>query len=83
MSIILPLQPQEEAKLAAIAHARGVSTNALLREAVDKILESAPELSLKPRKSAFGLLEKYGPGPTEDEIDENRREMLRGFAEDL
>jgi hypothetical protein len=36
---------------------------------------------LKPRKSAYGLLAKYGPGPTEEEIDENRREMFSGFGE--
>jgi hypothetical protein len=41
MSITLPLQPQEEAQLAAVAHARGLSTNALLREAIERILESA------------------------------------------
>ena len=42
MTIILPLQPQEEAKLAALAHAKGVSTDTLLREAIDKILADAP-----------------------------------------
>jgi hypothetical protein len=83
MSITLQLQPQEEARLAAIAQARGLSTNALLREAIDRILESAPALPLKPKKSAFGLLAKYGPGPNEQEIDENRREMFRGFAKDF
>ena len=36
---------------------------------------------LKPKKSAYGLLAKYGPGPTEEEIDENRREMFSGFGE--
>jgi hypothetical protein len=36
---------------------------------------------LKPKKSAYGLLAKHGPGPTEEEIDENRREMLSGFGE--
>jgi hypothetical protein len=82
MSIILQLQPQEEARLAAAAHARGLSTDALLREAIEKILETVPEQPLKPKKSAFGLLAKYGPGPTEAEIDENRREMFRGFAKD-
>jgi hypothetical protein len=29
------------------------------------------------------LLAKYGPGPSEEEIDENRREMFRGFAQDV
>jgi len=47
MSITLPLQPQEEAQLAAVAQARGLSTNALLREAIEKILATAPEPSLK------------------------------------
>jgi hypothetical protein len=37
----------------------------------------------KPKKSAFGLLAKYGPGPSAEEIDENRREMFRGFADDI
>lgn len=35
----------------------------------------------KPRKSAYGLLAKYGPGPCAEEIDENRRDMFRGFAD--
>jgi hypothetical protein len=27
-----------------------------------------------------GLLAKYGPGPTEEEIDQNRREVFRQFT---
>jgi len=46
-----------------------------------RILE--PEQPKKPKKSAYGLLAKYGPGPTGEEIDENRREMFRGFAKDF
>ncbi len=42
MTITLPLQPQEEARLVALAHAKGVSTDTLVREAVDKILADAP-----------------------------------------
>ena len=42
MTITLPLQPQEEARLVALAQAKGVSTDALLREALDKILADAP-----------------------------------------
>jgi hypothetical protein len=83
MTITLPLQPQEEARLIAAAQARGLSTDALVREAVDKILAEAPDQPLKPKKSAYGLLAKYGPGPTEEEIDENRREMFRGFGDDV
>ena len=36
---------------------------------------------LKPKKSAYGLLAQYGPSPTEEEIDENRREMFSGFGD--
>jgi hypothetical protein len=38
MTITLPLQPQEEAKLVALALAKGVSTDTLVRQAVDRIL---------------------------------------------
>ena len=83
MTITLPLQPQEEAKLIAMAQARGLSTDAFLLEAIDKILAGAPDQPIKPKKSAYGLLAKYGPGPTAEEIDENRREMFSGFAKDF
>lgn len=82
MTITLPLEPKKEAQLVALAKQRGVSADELVREAIDKMLEAAPDPIAKPKKSAFGLLERYGPGPTEEEIDENRREMFRGFAED-
>jgi len=83
VTITLPLQPQEEARLMAAAQAKGLSPDALVREALDKILADAPAPPVKPKKSAYGLLAKYGPGPTEEEIDENRREMFRGFGEEL
>jgi hypothetical protein len=34
----------------------------------------------RPKKSAYGLLAQYGPGPTAQEIDENRRQMFEGFG---
>ena len=54
----------------------------LTLEAWFKTLVPAEHRLSKPNKSAYGLLAKYGPGPSEEEIDENRREMFRGFAED-
>jgi hypothetical protein len=39
--------------------------------------------SIKPFKSGYGMLAKYGPAPSAEEIDENRREMFRGFASDF
>jgi hypothetical protein len=42
MTLTLPLSPTEEAMLMAAAQARGVSPDALVREALDKILIDAP-----------------------------------------
>jgi hypothetical protein len=44
MTIILPLEPQDEAKLIALAHAKGLSTEALVRQALDIILADAPAI---------------------------------------
>jgi hypothetical protein len=44
MTITLPLEPQEEAKLKALAHAKGLSAEALVREALDRILAGASDI---------------------------------------
>ena len=84
MTITLPLHPQDEARLIAVAQAKGLSTDALLRQAVDRILAQAGEASKasackKPTRSLRGLLSKYGPAPTAEEIDQNRAEMFANF----
>jgi hypothetical protein len=38
MTITLPLQPQEEAQLLAVARAKGLTADALVREALDRFL---------------------------------------------
>jgi hypothetical protein len=53
MTITLPLQRQEEAKLKAVAHAKGLSADALVREALDRILDEA---SAVPNGRAPGAL---------------------------
>ena len=52
MTITLPLQPQEEARLVALAQAKGVSTDTLVREALDKILADAPGQADEPKGEA-------------------------------
>ena len=56
MTIHLPLQPQEEARLIALARAKGLSADALVREALDKLLTEAPgphpEKSRRDRSAA-------------------------------
>lgn len=45
----MPLQPQEEEQLIALAQAKGVSTDALLREALVMILAEAQGLRSEPK----------------------------------
>ena len=52
MTITLALQLQEEAELIALAQAKGLSTDALVREALDKILADAPEPPAEPGRQA-------------------------------
>jgi hypothetical protein len=82
MTITLPLQPQEEARLLAAARARGLSTAALVREALERILEETPDKTSsgkEPTRSLRGLLAKYGPAPSAEEIDQNRAELFANF----
>jgi hypothetical protein len=90
MNVTIDLSEQNAAALEAQARAAHMPTESYLSKIVAQALHSqlpgdTPEQSagqpLKPKKSAYGLLARYGPGPTEEEIDENRREMLSGFGE--
>ena len=58
MTITVPLDPHEEAKLVAAARARGLSASALVREALDRILADAAEPggAPEPAHSLRGLL---------------------------
>jgi hypothetical protein len=86
MTISLPLQPHEEALLLASAKARGVTADTLVREALDRILAEAQQQEAsaprEPTKSVRGLLAKYGPAPSAEEIDQNQAEMFANFARD-
>jgi hypothetical protein len=37
----------------------------------------------QPFETGYGMLAKYGPAPSAEEIDENRRDMFRNFAQDF
>jgi len=82
MTIILPLEPQEEAKLIALAQEKGVTTDALVRAAINAMLAEAGNVPvLEPIHSLRGLLAKYGPAPSADEIAQNRAEMFADFPQ--
>ncbi len=82
MTITLPLEPQKEAALIALAQEKGISADDLVREAIDRILAEVVETGLQkePTRSLRGLFAKYGPAPSAEEIDQNRAEMFANFA---
>jgi len=90
MIITLPLAPRQEAQLIAMARAKGLTTNALVQEVLEKILAEATDVSptpemksqKEPTRSSRGILAKYGPAPSAEEIDQNRAEMFANFARD-
>jgi hypothetical protein len=79
MTITIEVAEEQVAALKAKALAEGLSLEGWLR----KIVEQEAEPPRKPLKSARGILAKYGPGPSAEEIDENRREMFKGFGEEF
>jgi hypothetical protein len=90
MNVTIELSEQTAAALEARAKAAHMPPESYLSKIVARALHSqhpgeAPEhfagQLLKPKKSAYALLAQCGPGPTEEEIDENRREMFRGSGE--
>ena len=83
MTVTIDLPESVLAALEAQARAAHMPRETYLNEIVKQAVHGggAPECSFKPKKSAFGLLAEYGPGPTEEEIDANRREMFSSFGE--
>ncbi len=79
MTITIELAEEQVAALEARALAEGLSLEGWLR----KLANGETEPRRKPYKTGYGMLAKYGPAPSAEEIDENRREMFRGFGEDF
>jgi hypothetical protein len=74
---VIEIPDSQASKLKAKAAEQGLTLQAWLEK-----LAEEPATS-KPLKTGRGMLAKYGPAPSAEEIDENRREMFGGFAEDF
>jgi hypothetical protein len=78
--------PQEiEAALKRKASLNGVSAEAFVRAVIERELEPTlpAQKSGPPFKSGYGILAKYGPAPTNEEMEENRRDMWKNFGENF
>lgn len=81
MSVQIELSDQQAAALRAKAAAQGLT----LEDWFKKLAGQEPDQAepCKPLITGYGMLAKHGRAPSAEEIDENRREMFRGFAEDV
>jgi hypothetical protein len=81
MTVSIEVSKEQLAVLKAKAAAQGMTLQDWLRKLA--VEETQPAHPATPFKSGYGMLAKYGPAPSAEEIDENRREMFRGFAKDF
>jgi hypothetical protein len=74
---VIEISDSQAMALKTKAAAQGLTLKAWL----GKLAEEAPAAARKPLKTGRGMLAKYGPAPSAEDIDENRKDMFRGFAE--
>lgn len=79
-AIVVQLEPQTKAQLTALAQKTGLIVEELVLQAIDKFLaDEAPASPKQPTRSLRGILAKYGPAPSAEDIKKNRAEMFSGF----
>ncbi len=84
MNLTINLPDDQVAALKAAAQAQGVSPDRIISRALENALPVSTEIPPgPPLETGYGMWAKYGPGPSAEEIDENRREMFRNFAKDF
>ena len=85
MNLTIEIPDEIVAVLNAQARAQGVTAARFASRVIEKTLTPATmlESSDEPFETGYGMWAKYGPAPSMEEIDENRREMFRNFAQDL
>jgi hypothetical protein len=75
MTVTIEVSEKQLYALRAKALIEGLSVEAWFQKMIDKEVGSEPHRG--PFETGYGMLAKYGPGPSAEEIDENRRDMLR------
>lgn len=77
---VIELPDNQAVALKAKAALQGLTLKAWLGKLAGELPTDAPR---KPLKTGRGMLAKYGCAPSAEEIDENRKDMFRGFAQDF
>jgi hypothetical protein len=84
MNLTIEIPDEIGVALKAQALAQGVTAARYASRVIEKTLAPATilESSDEPFETGYGMWAEYGPAPSLEEIDENRREMFRNFAQD-
>ncbi len=75
---MIEVADSQAAALKAKAALQGLTLKAWLGKLAEESPADAPR---SPLKSGRGMLTKYGPAPSAEEIDENRKGMFHSFGE--
>jgi plasmid stability protein len=81
MTLTIDLSKEVEAALKTRAQAQGVDAAGYARQVLEHALGLEETHPGRPFKTGRGLLAKYGPAPSAEEIDANRADMFRGFGQ--
>ena len=82
MNLTIEIPDEFAAELMAQAQAQGVTPDRFASRVVQNTLSAEAQPKGEPFETGYGMLAKYGPAPSAKEIDENRRDMFRNFAQD-
>ncbi len=85
MNLNIEIPDEFAPALIAKAEAHGVSPDRFASSILQSTLAAGadPQNAGEPFETGYGMWAKYGPAPSAEEIDENRREMFRNFAQDI
>jgi hypothetical protein len=85
MNLNIELPDDLGAVVKAQAQAQGISPDRYVSRVLENTLGPTLEQPKAgpPFETGYGMWAKYGPAPSAEEIDENRREMFHNFAKDF
>jgi hypothetical protein len=84
MNLNIELSDDLGAAVKEQAQAQGISPDRYVSRVLENTLGSAHgQTQSGPLETGYGMWSKYGPAPSAEEIDENRRDMFRNFAKDF
>jgi plasmid stability protein len=80
--MVIELPEELLAAVQVTATSKGLSPELFVREVLERAVAPLSAAgALRPLSSGRGMLAKYGPAPSAEEIDANAAEIFRNFGE--